>query len=427
MSLQLVLSCLAVCFLAVFAADAAPPSPRPFNVRDFGAKGEGESDATPAFQQALEAAGRAGGGTVFAPRGDYHLRGHLVIPAHVTLEGEARGPFAWGEGARTTLYAYAGKGNAEGTPFIHLAGVNATLKGLSIAYPEQQPMADEPIPYPWTISGSADNVSVIDVFLLNPYQAINFTGAGRHFISGVYGQPLFRGIRVDYCLDVGRIENVHFWPFWTAAHETSPLHAWTASHGIAFEIGRSDWQYMFNTFCLGYKIGYRFYQSEHGAANGNFIGLGADVCQEAVVVENCQPAGLLFLNGQFVALVGDASQGLRVAESNSGSVNLQNCTFWGPSNRIATIAGQGAVTFLGCNFREWDKHERGEPAIHVSGGRLTLQGCQFGSEALGVEVAPATRSAIILGNQAEGGLRVKNAIGKAAQVALNETEESALR
>src|SRR6266487_1910159 len=57
------------------------------SVRDFGAKGDGTTDDTAAFQRALDAATKAGGGIVHAPRGNYFFAGHFNVPNGVTLEG----------------------------------------------------------------------------------------------------------------------------------------------------------------------------------------------------------------------------------------------------------------------------------------------------------------------------------------------------
>src|SRR5262249_979615 len=58
-----------------------------YSVLDFGAKGDGQSDDTAAFQKGLDGAGQAGGGEVYAPRGTYFFAGHLNIPNGVTLRG----------------------------------------------------------------------------------------------------------------------------------------------------------------------------------------------------------------------------------------------------------------------------------------------------------------------------------------------------
>ena len=72
----------------------SPPRPPRaiFNVKDYGATGRKSDDARPAIQKAIDAAGAAGGGTVYLPPGEYtsgtlHLRSHvrLLIDSGATL------------------------------------------------------------------------------------------------------------------------------------------------------------------------------------------------------------------------------------------------------------------------------------------------------------------------------------------------------
>jgi hypothetical protein len=65
-----------------------------FNVRDFGARGDGQSNDAPAIRKAIEAAAGAGGGVVYLPPGNY-LSGTLVLRSHVTLH-LAPGATLWG-------------------------------------------------------------------------------------------------------------------------------------------------------------------------------------------------------------------------------------------------------------------------------------------------------------------------------------------
>lgn len=61
-----------------------------FNVKDFGAKGDGVNNETAAFRAALDAAEQNGGGTVFVPRGRYMLTGDLIMPPYTMLKGESK-------------------------------------------------------------------------------------------------------------------------------------------------------------------------------------------------------------------------------------------------------------------------------------------------------------------------------------------------
>lgn len=395
--------------------------PDVYDVRSFGAKGDGVTDDTAAFQEALNAAGKDGmGGRVYAGRGDYLIAGNLSIPAYVSLEGLWQIPTSWSEYKGTTLLATADAGNATGTPFITLHS-NSTLKGLAIFYPDQVP-TESPIPYPWTISiggkpdasGGVDNCSIVDVLIVNPYMAVDFGSVpnGRHYIRNLYAQPILKGLYVNQCIDVGRVENVHFWPFWTCNNpELRPLEMFIAQHGEAFIFGRTDWEYVLNTFCWGYKVGYRFIRTEAGLTNGNFLGIGADATNISVLVEDCYPYGLLITNGEFVSFLEPEPTSIVVKETNTGTIQFQNCSFWGPAKQIANIAGTGSVTFNNCNFSYWDSENH--PAIEASGGNLIVNACHFNVKGKHVLLEKGLGSAVISSNRFAGRKNiVNNSLGK---------------
>ena len=75
-------------FLAfsLFCADAAVKPP--FNVRDFGAVGDGTNKDTVAFQKALDVCAVSGGGEVLVPAGKY-LIGSVQIGNRTMLRLEA--------------------------------------------------------------------------------------------------------------------------------------------------------------------------------------------------------------------------------------------------------------------------------------------------------------------------------------------------
>src|SRR3954471_17860369 len=62
------------------------------DVRQFGAKGDGAADDTAAFQAALDAAARAGGGVAHVSSGKYLIKTHLSVPTGVTLNGTWNAP-----------------------------------------------------------------------------------------------------------------------------------------------------------------------------------------------------------------------------------------------------------------------------------------------------------------------------------------------
>jgi hypothetical protein len=266
--------------------------------------------------------------------GGVTLRGSSsCAPSHIGFRNE--GQTKPGEDG-TALCVVAGRGSEDGTPFLTL-NTNSSVCGLTIYYPEQ--IGDgEPVPHPWTISMRGKNPAVLDIERLNSYQGFDASQNERHYIRNVTGQPLRRGIWVDAIYDIGRIENVHFNPWWSSNRK---LRDWKMMRGEAFIFGRADWEYVFSTFCFGSKVGYKFVETSTGGCNGNFLGIGADDCNRAVQVEHAAEFGLLTTNGEFTSFHGDNPTMIEVGDNNRGVIRLNNYAFRAPATRSQKSAEQG--------------------------------------------------------------------------------------
>ncbi len=420
--------------LAAACVCAANAGAREWNVTDSGALGDGQRDCSAAFQQAMNEAAAAGGGIVNVPAGQYRIAGTLEIPGGVTLQGTFRVPPADQRENRpkldgSVLLAYAGRGDVSAKPFITLAGSMATLAGFMITYPEWQQSDVPPVPYPPTVfAGAVVNTGVLDCNFLNSYEALHFERAARFLVRNVHGFPLFRGLYIDMCMDIGRVENVHFWPFGGFWKPEDPMCHWVNMNGVAFDFRRQDWCYVTNTFCFGYGIGYKFAKSPvaeaaPGTTNGQLLGIGADSCERAVYIEETQQGGLQITNAELVGRWGSKDAVcLEIAAKDASAVaTLSNCTFWGPIDRCIWVKGKNArLNVHASTFCSWDVGTKGAAAIQVDGGKAIVQGNQFMQQGTDVRVAEAVRSAILMGNQASGGFSVENCAGARTQLSANE-------
>ncbi|HTI20866.1 MAG TPA: glycosyl hydrolase family 28 protein [Kutzneria sp.] len=84
----------AVAGIVVFCAGGAAaatvqPHATTFNVKDYGAKADGKSNAAPAIDKAISAANAAGGGTVEFPAGGYLSAGTVHLKSNVTIQLDA--------------------------------------------------------------------------------------------------------------------------------------------------------------------------------------------------------------------------------------------------------------------------------------------------------------------------------------------------
>ncbi len=354
------------------------------DVMDFGARGDGIADDTAAFQDALNAAA-ARGEPVSVPAGQFRIAGTLAIPAGVTLEGVWAGPHTSMVERGTVLLAYAGRDDETAPPFINLTH-NSTIKGMTIYYPEQLPKDIHP--YPWTIQGRGQHYNVIDVTLANSYNGVDcgtFHNEGHH-LRNVLACCLRRGVLVDQCSDIGRLENVHIHSvYWWRIHypeghltrdEVDAVNAYTLENLEGFIIGRTDWEYISNSFVIWAKVGFRFIHTDTaagGTGNAVITQSGSDIGPLAVLVEEVQShAGIAFENCQFMS-------GFEIAPQNRGPVKLSNCGFWGRAGAGSqmVLRGGGSVFLTSTHFSAWDQERQGVPCIDAHAGKLILSGVDF--------------------------------------------------
>jgi len=403
--------------------EAEPPSAlarEAIDVRRYGAKGDGRTDDTRAIQTALEAA-QKGSPICWLPRGLYRIDGALLVPPGVTLCGAAGGTPHSEQTNGTVLLAFGGRGQADGPPLITLKP-NAVVRNLVIHYPEQT--LPQVAAYPWTIRVDGELCQVLDLTITNPYRALDLGSRWNelHLVRNVFACPLNIGVFIDQCTDIGRIENVHFNPnFWTRmalkpGFPGGDIQAYLEKNLVGFKIGKTDWEFISNSFVIFPRIGFHFDDFGHGPGNVVITQSGSDICPVAVRVERSQPhAGVEFANGQFMGTI-------EVGPQNRGPVKLANCGFWGiPATREhVRHEGASSLVLTACHFTGWDHAGKGDPCIRSAGGRLIVNGCEFmdqGKHAITLE--KGLKAAAILGCTFRGPQPISDQSGADVQIGLN--------
>ena len=361
------------------------------NVRSlpYNATGDGATDDTRAIQQALNDMGSAGGGIVFVPEGNYLIATNLMVPRATVLKGVATHvQKLWGDPKSktvvgTTLLAIADQGNENGVPFISLSDHGSGIEGLQIYYPNQIVNAT-PQAYPWTIrcgqNGTPiDNTYVKNVLLVNSWKGIDAGTyhSARHHFENVYGQVLSLGIFIDQCYDIGRINHIHFSPFWSS---DPVVRNWVENNGVSFLFLRTDWEIVEDVFSIGYHIGMQFNKSEHGACNGQFTDINFDNVDIGIDVSYTQPYGILFSNlnlanaGGGSAHIGILGHQINGTTHKDAVVVVRGGSFWGHFQQNILWTSSGLISISDSLFNNWNKTVS---AIEIQRGRAMINNNSF--------------------------------------------------
>jgi hypothetical protein len=376
---------------------------------------DGSLDTTKHIQLAIDKVADAGGGVVFLPAGRY-LIGHLVVKEGVTLRGDwmkpeaadtpERGRFALG----TMLIPSEEAGRADAPPTIFLER-GSGLVGITVWYPNQN--AEKIEAYPWTIATSpsvgGDSYTIYNVTLVNPYQGIRVGPEWNelHTIRNVYGTPLKTGLSIDTCTDIGRVINVDFGPQWweTSGLDGAPetdvaknaLTGFMLREGVGFDLGRSDWEYLYAIRAASYGVGLKFRAGKEGESNAVLYASQFLDCVTPLLLERLNAIGVSVTRCDFSG----KEHAVYAPATFAGVAQFNDCSFVG--RFPVALDGPGVFTLQNCRFPAYP-----EAAVAAARGSVSVLGCDLGMSGAHVKLDGGARRARVLGNQFRAGPKIVN-------------------
>lgn len=364
---------------------------------DLGADRTGKEDCTDLIQACLTAVSYEGGGTVYLPAGFYRVEGELQIPSGVTLRGEWMSPDEGGLGKGTILMAYANRGTSldTDTGFISMSSA-ATLRNISVWYPEQSPT--NPQPYPNTIKGTGHTV-VMNVTLYNSYKGFYNSGCSSMLIRGFYGTILNQGIFGSEAYDIPRIEKIRIdTKYWVNSGlpnspqteaEISRLENYARNNVIGIKAGRQDWGYWYDIYTN--NVRYACMLTDGNDSIGKLVTRNTKV---GIYIEAMSYPGLSVSYSDL-----DASQaGIYYSSKGNETLSVSTTTFRNSDNAIRAVnAADYGISLNQCTFEDWNDN-----AVFMDGGHLNVSNTDFNGTANTFKVSNRVAQAVLTSNTFKG-------------------------
>lgn len=322
----------------------------PGNVLRYNAKGDGATDDTVAIQNAINVM-QILCGKVYLPATttSYKVTAPLNITAGMSLVGDGfspytpndfntRGPGSW------IQFAHLGQGFVVNNGAANVTSV--FLEKIGTIRNQAAPGAGwAPLAADYDIfCGNAD-LHIRDVMLWNPTKGIQInSGSGARLdIDGLFGQPLQMGINVVYALDVVRIRNVHFWPYWS--NDVTYVQPYTLANLIPIQLERCDNPIISDFFCIYVKNGIVFTSNVNGfTQRAQLSNIGIDSMQSNAITILAGADGTSFTVNGIYGFAGSAT-------CNGISNFANNCLIQASAARFSqlgfcasTINGTGNIS-----------------------------------------------------------------------------------
>jgi len=349
------------------------------SVRSVGAVGDGKSDDTGAFMEAVRRA-HSERKPVYVPRGLYRISKPIVLE-NASLIGPDAG--AWPADTDAVPVIVPAHRDA---PCVELKA-GGSLKGICIRYEwDKEPEAGPPAVL---VSGIGAWVSCVKI--MYPWDGIVTDGVsnvGRLNLADVFiVSPRNIGVRVTGTWDVPALRNVEVW---NAGPVARPL-----AKGIGFDLGKNDLIRL--TDCFAFAMGTGFLLRDRipgckieGGTWGVMTGCSTDYCGIGIEVrgENTVSVsgGTYWQHHQSLIVDGDKAR-----------VRVTGAELKSNGSPAVEVRDSDHVVITGCSLLRPMK-EHTPPAAALIGGRTILQGNHIQSAGPGIAIGPKVRDAVINGN-----------------------------
>ncbi|WP_419195044.1 glycosyl hydrolase family 28-related protein [Novipirellula herctigrandis] len=372
------------------------------------ANGQDDKDDTEALQNALNQAGRDGGGIVFVPGGNYILRGTISVPSGVELRGIHDVPHhTMGSGSMLHVYPSPGQG-----PAITV-NARAGLKGLSFSYPDLR--IDDVKDYPFLIQGNGEDLYVVHVNCRNPYRFLDLMThrCDRHYVDYLSGSPLKVGVAVGGGSVRGEVRNTqfnpHYWSRYDRKNSFFPrgrtnfdmLWTYQKENLDAMWIGNCRDEMLFQNFVYGSLYGIHFTQQDgYGPENAVIHGHGTDGSKVGVYFE--QGNGRIdMINSELVAMSSENKIAIKLGTDYSGIARLINTMVWGDPSTLALVEN-GKLVLQGLHA-----HRHGD-GLQVDKGEILAVNVNFTSRGKHLRLSESQGKATLLGTITRGPLELNS-------------------
>lgn len=238
--------------------------------------------------------------------------------------------------------------------------------------------------FTFMVEARRQDILIENILMFKTYKGIiaGSLGGGRITMRNIRGQPLMIGIEIDDSWDVIRVQDVHFWPYWSdqldcnfsCSNGGAEVSEFVQRNATGIVTKKNDNSFMNNITTLGYYIGILFDDGAKGVTSKakisqfdcDFCGTGIELRAKGSrgnVVQSMSFLGAPSLPVRVPLTVTGFESGISVSEANVDDVS---------ASAVLVTGGGNFVRVSQWYVRRWNVNNNSSKAFVDSGASNKL-------------------------------------------------------